>query len=121
MSEPNIKELLEEQMKIADDFPRANFGLKVGHDFPDIARAVLTSEVVCTDLLFDFVMTSIKSAEVSRSVGHIGSFDAIKVVGKNPILYELALKYLYFGIQIGRLQEKQVSEALQSIAKGEGQ
>jgi hypothetical protein len=119
MSDPNIKELLEEQLRLAKDFPRANFGLLHGHDYPEIARSALSSADVCRDLLMNYVMSSIRSGEVAESINPGAFQDSREIVQRNTILHDQALKYLYLGIQIGRALEKQVAEALLSLAEEE--
>jgi hypothetical protein len=111
--EKSIVELLAEQRKESAEFSKANFGIQVGPDYPDMARDLLASDVFVQHLAADFLLLLLSVDEVLKTIkpGH----SSIRTC---PAVYTQPLQYLYWGIQIGRLQERQVAEALQSIAQG---
>jgi hypothetical protein len=100
----NVVELIEQQVKKSREFPSDHFGLKVGQDWPDFVKKVLTSKDVKTEVTLNFIMTMFAGPSISKKIEASSKEDTgvLERMAEDPLLYETPLKFLYWGMQVGK-------------------
>ena len=103
-----ISQMLDEEMKVSEEFSRRNFGLHVGDEFPEMVREVAKSEKLGASLMIGMLMGSICGKEIAESMKSQGNgkLDWSRIILDNVSTFEPSLSLLYWGIQIGRKLER---------------
>lgn len=112
-----IGEMLKTQMEKSRNFPQENFGLKVGKEWPDFVREILASKEVKQELTLGFLMSMLMGSSMQKKMEGVPKDDPsfMEKIAEDSIVYENPLKFLFWGIQIG----KQLAEVqqLEEMAK----
>lgn len=113
----NVNELLKGQIESSRNFPQQNFGLKVGKDWPEFVKDMLAGKETKQELVIAFMMSTLQAQTVFKRSENAPADDPtfMDKLAEEPGVYETPLKFLYWGIQIG----KQMAEVqrLEEMAK----
>lgn len=102
---------LKDKRAESSKFTTDNFGLKLGNDYPQIATELLKDDAFISDALMSTLFTIISADRLKAAIEKNGIDDVSEkperfklenVIRDSPFSYENLLKYLYWGIQIGR-------------------
>jgi hypothetical protein len=116
----SINELLEREMSASEEFTKSNFGLKVGDDFPELAREICRGGKLPLRLIIGVVMGALMGKSLAEEMAALprdqrAKLDMGPIVLRNIELFELPLSLLYWGIQIGRKTEREEVGAMQRM------
>jgi hypothetical protein len=94
--------MLEEEIKKSIEFPHKNFGLKVGKNWPEFVTNLLESKDLQQELTMDFMLTMLGSISMKDKVQGLKGDSLFSELGKSPMVFETPLKFLFWGIEIGK-------------------
>lgn len=110
------KDAVKAAVKASRTFPSANFGLRVGENWPEFVTEALKSDTVRHMLLVDFGLVSLVMGRLAERVAAAKSEpEALAVI--DPTSAEVFLQWMYVGVELG----KQLAEAekLETMFKAE--
>jgi len=109
----SVIEMLQEEMKKSKAFPENNFGLKVGKNWPEFVGNLLDDKDVRTELVCNFMITMMSSMNLKEDIAK-DSKDAMEELARKSYVYDCQLKFLFWGIQIGKRQAEREAAAIQA-------
>ena len=115
MEHKTITAMLEEQMNKSDDFTDHNFGLKLGSDYPELAREILESNRVAGVCLAKWVTSKFEELSEAKKMLLESSTGPAAFVRQMPGIYEHPLSFFYWGLQVGRELERREQSALAAV------
>lgn len=102
MSNQSVVAMLEEEMKKSREFPDKNFGLKVGKHWPEFVTNLLESKEVQQEIVMSFMMTMLGGISMKDKLDKVNPKSLSGEIGKSPLAYDSPLKFLFWGIEIGK-------------------
>jgi hypothetical protein len=114
-----IAEMLVQQMEASQDFTKKNFGLAVGSAYPEIVRECLADERVALKLFMNAIRISLSGSKIYEALQNDEkeSKGPSNMVSAEPIFYEAGMEFFYWGLQIGRMLEREEARALNALAR----
>lgn len=111
-----LAEMLGEEIQKSREFPEKNFGLKVGAGYPELVRTALESKDIKLEILMGVLMSqlSLPRKEEFSSPERSDAELIDSIAGKSGV-YEMPLKFLFWGIAIGRRMAE--TEILEDLVK----
>ena len=116
----SYKELLESEMQASEEFTHRNFGLKIGDEFPDMVRELVSSDKISVRLLLSLLMGAMMGNKVGESLKDGDRASAGRAVLNNLTIFETPLALFYWGVQVGRKMERESASVLQNIESSDG-
>lgn len=110
-----LAEMLGEEIQKSREFPEKNFGLKVGAGYPELVRTALESKDIKLEIMMGVIISqlSMPKKEEFPALGEGDKF--IDFIANKSGVYELPLKFLFWGIAIGRRMAE--TEMLEDLVK----
>ena len=110
------KDAVKAAVKASRKFPRANFGLRVGEDWPDFVTEALKSDTVRAMLLADFGLAQHVLVRLAERMASAKTEPEV-LATLDPATAEVFLQWMYIGVELG----KQMAEAekLEAMFKAE--